>query len=314
MFGMRKKQIDEKKAATAETPVKDTSRTMEYLVAAIRDCGKTLVSNEVSSLQELEAIKSSFENVIDSNNDLKGHLEHFERIFDDMKNTAEKFEEFRGAIEGSVHVAQDKVQELKVNSDAVRGRFQNMENVFATFSESVERIAGCMDQITGIAFQTNILALNASIEAARAGEAGKGFAVVADEVRKLAEEIRVLTDEVNLSLKAVDDQSALFSKGMEESVRAMDMSLESVNETHDTFESIMETADSSRQVQESITSTANSANEELSRVSGNFEIMNQNYDTLMGHIKRANDLGTFKSSVFENLDNLVIQIMPTLKD
>ena len=64
----------------------------------------------------------------------------------------------------------------------VKSMEQNMHKIKAS-SESISKIIGV---ITSIAFQTNLLAINASIEAARAGEVGKGFSVVADEVRSLA--------------------------------------------------------------------------------------------------------------------------------
>ncbi|HEY3369181.1 MAG TPA: methyl-accepting chemotaxis protein [Symbiobacteriaceae bacterium] len=91
--------------------------------------------------------------------------------------------------------------------------FQTQQQVVALGQMSVQ-IAEITGAITGIADQTNLLALNAAIEAARAGEHGKGFAVVADEVRKLSER-------AGKSAKEISGLVGSIGKSTEQVVEAM---------------------------------------------------------------------------------------------
>lgn len=91
--------------------------------------------------------------------------------------------------------------------------FSNIVNTMDGIRESSSKISEITSVIDGIAFQTNLLSLNAAVEAARAGEHGKGFAVVAGEVRKLSQQSATAAKEIK---DLINSSSQLISKGNKE--------------------------------------------------------------------------------------------------
>ncbi len=136
-----------------------------------------------------------------------------------LEQTAASMEELTATVKQNSDTAQKATRMASSASEAAAEGGRVVARVVATMDEiaaSSRKIGDIVGTIDGIAFQTNILALNASVEAARAGEQGRGFAVVASEVRSLAQRsaqaakqikglIGASVDKVEAGTQLVDD-------------------------------------------------------------------------------------------------------------
>lgn len=298
-----------------EAPVRETGLyPVLYVIKVLKDYQKELVRKEVESLQELGLVGSSFNGVLEEAENFQQKLDEFEDTFASINEVSGQFEGVKQEITASVLQAQREVESLSLSSRQVEGCFDQMEGTFEELRTSVEKIKQCMGSIVSIADQTNILAINASIEAARAGEKGKGFAVVATEVKKLADEIKFLAKDVDSGIHSVEHGTEELNASIRTSRKALGQNMEMVKETGAMFDSITRAADGAVQVQSEISGVIDNSRKALHILRGFFDRIRMQYQEVVRHIRRASHLGTTKSAMFEDVDNLLSQIPPVVKE
>ena len=162
-----------------------------------------------------------------------------------LEETASSMEEMASTIMSSTNKSVEGNKMMMNSRESIQnagsiilGTVQNIEEVY----EASTKIKNITKIIEDIAFQTNILALNASVEAARAGDQGRGFAVVASEVRNLAQTTQ----------SSVKDITNLVDNAYEKINKAT----ESARESQEIFKDIQEKIEETSKLMEDISSTA----------------------------------------------------------
>lgn len=180
----------------------DSIRT---LIEHIRDAA-------VNVAAESEQLSAGAQSLAQSSTEQASSIEQIAvtvgEVLDITRTNADNAAKTKGLSDEASRDAAEGSQKMTQLIDALDG-----------ISRSSADIAGVIKIIEDIAFQTNILALNASVEAARAGIHGKGFAVVAQEVRVLAEK----------SSKAAKETNDLLSESIQSAKKGLSLGTEMAN-------------------------------------------------------------------------------------
>ena len=210
-----------------------------------------------------------------------------------LEETAAAIEEIASTIKQSSTNAQKMTTHAhsvtKANEVGKNLAHQTVQ-VMDELSNEVNSILEAITVIDQIAFQTNILSLNAAVEAATAGEAGKGFAVVAAEVRNLATRSADAAKEIKAIVETATQKANLSKEVTDKMLQGYNALDDNINQTIELIEEVANATKEQQNAIVQINDTVNSldkATQENASLASNISVMAQNTQELVEQLKNA---------------------------
>ena len=218
----------------------EMAATTEETTSSANEISNTVTEISRGSQVQSGKIEEVSHAMNDMNKSVQAVAQNSQRASETAESTALRIRDIGTSSQELI----DKMNSIKIASD------ENAIVIDELDKKSIE-IGNIVNLITGIADQTNLLALNAAIEAARAGEHGKGFAVVADEVRNLADESGKAAKQIEELILQIQTNTKNAVSSMDKSKEEIDVGSQSLQETVNAIEDIVaEVTNISTMVQE----------------------------------------------------------------